>query len=367
MSSTHLALRSFIALGSLAYLFGCSSGGVAVPEIPASVAKADFCNLHNQITCAASLGCCKDGNVVYASQDECLKAVSCPGGITEIFDSPLLASGVLVYDGSAAADYLRGAAAYAKACGATTSPATGYPFISGTRSSGADCSPTPDDFTPTLSCGAGLSCSLTPTATGTTTGVCAPAPAVASAGAGFGAACTTGEDCRSGLCTGGTCGVDTKASFCQAPKTPTAPNNSTICPYYVGLYANDTTSNPITVTAYVSGCHPKKCVLIYNSTNQEYKCTLEAISGSSITTSNVVDISLGDPGTDGVDIYGLFIKGAVSSIAGTFGYWDNKKDCNVSGLLNDSFWLDGDGNGKKRHVQWYFTSSGEDDIYCYSN
>ncbi|HNN97265.1 MAG TPA: hypothetical protein PKI03_33580, partial [Pseudomonadota bacterium] len=136
MSFINQTLRSFLAIGAIAWQVGCSSGGVAVPDVPASVAQADFCSLYNQITCAASLGCCKDGNVVYASQDECLKQVSCPEEIQSIFQSSLLTSGQVTYDPAAASDYLRGMAAFAKACGATTSPGTGYPFIRGTRGSG---------------------------------------------------------------------------------------------------------------------------------------------------------------------------------------------------------------------------------------
>lgn len=377
--STNLASAAVLILsaGFLA-LPGCSDGGTAnpnpseamvdVPEVPASVAAADFCGLADEIYCAGAVGCCSGSDVVFATIDECLAASRCGGGLDGVLAGAQMQAGDLSYDAAAAGDYLREMATAVSECAIHPDSIRKPKFLVGTRDVGADCTPQGKDLTNSFTCKPGLTCvqSIDPD-TNDPVATCmdvAPTPREGAPGA----ACATNEDCSWGTCESGKCGFDEAAQYCVAPPPEIVPSNADPTHLYLDLTGDDSgTSGDISIY-YANGGKYWKCTIADTlSDGQEKVCVVTSTGTVSNSTKEFFQMEMNS--SDGARIDTVCACSAANTstnkcttaieCAGTFNEYGERPSWCIGGDFNiglwanacKSVWLDNDGHGSCTKIQ----------------
>jgi hypothetical protein len=334
----------------------------------------DFCGLADQIACAGSLGCCTDSAQNYSSQSACINDARCSKLLGSVFVSSELQSGALTYDAGKAGDFLREQAAYTKSCGAIKKPTAGYPFLIGTRDSGADCTPQETSNANTYTCKPGLSCVQQTSMTGTTTGVCKLGTSNPVVGGQYGDACATAEDCQDGSCQNGTCGTNVNETFCLAPEVETPPSNTSKYPTKARLKPHSDggsgTYGDVSILVYYGTDYSKdkyQCSITSAlQPGQEASCTLTKTGTGSLIYDDSLTVTMTDPDGLRIDKLCLNWSDGTSTCKDAFQSRDDTCTCAGYNYFTEQYgscWLDADGNGNKTTATWFINTT-PSTLYC---
>lgn len=383
---------------------GASPGVVVqVPKIEGPVALEQFCATFRQLHCLANTSCCTAGEH-HASNEECLQKAPCPEILRDAQASPLLASGEITYDASAAGDLLRAMADDVSRCSPPRADVVERKVLAGTRPQGADCSPShEEDALAPLSCGAGLRCEPQADAAGAIKGVCSPgltpaapvrkalgdacedgaecdsgrcAAAVCAARQKVGQACLSADDCESNRCQGedgsgclgGSCScAEAGALYCSAPPPAPPSNDDWSSPTSLCVKANDSdnagTSNTRVVLGWLYANRRYKCEISGGIKDGEEKCCTPVY-----TTYTLVDgtqFGVKNESSDGLRVTSVkAIKGSSTWSVGTVRDFDPDLECVgcFFGTDCESCWLDTDGHGDCRSIT--ITMTGNNSSTC---
>lgn len=335
---------------------------VDVPEVKGAVLAEDFCDLADQISCAGAVGCCSDPE--FSGVDECMQKSLCGDGLGALLVSQAIADGTVVYDAEAAGEYLEQLASATSSCDAHPAELARPTFLYGSRGVGEDCTPADGDPSNAFSCAQGLECDVKfDPNTDAPVGTCVEISAALPPGAA-GAACSTGEECKSGSCSNGACDADLETQYCISPPRPEAPpTNATPTHLYIDLNGGSSgTSGNITVT-YSDNNQYYRCTITDTlSDGQEKVCAVTSTGTASGDSGKFFDLDMNS--NDGARIDTVCACSAANTstnkctseieCAGTF----NKAGTSKPGWCADAsfnvwlwanackkIWLDGDGNG----------------------
>lgn len=372
-----------LVLPLLALALGCSSsdqGDASTPQgvAAAPVAAADFCARYSELHCTANVACCSSDTERYASVEECLAASPCPTALATMLSSPRLARGELVYDASAAGEWLHAYRTTSESCATSVE---GRPMVAslstvlqGTLVEGASCASSAEDPGGELACAPGLACrpgadgapvcvpsaeDAAPTlaadgaacedASGCASGRCDESTATCQPRVAVGAACVYDEDCASLRCTSGACARPGDALYCGVKPAPVAPSNG--APTKLSVKSRDASGAGTSSSVYLE---------YRSASGLRYGCTIPAGSLSKNgSTASCTPSYLGKKEEEYV--YHFFINlvsntddgfrvdrvCADSNCQDTF--FDvseiDSEGCTIDYSCN-SFWLDSDDHGK---------------------
>lgn len=334
---------------------------VEVVEIKGPVAAAEFCGLADSLTCAGALGCCADPK--FADVDACVAESLCASGLGAVLASDAVASGELVYDAEEAGNYLRSFAESVSGCQPHEGSMARPTFLRGSRVEGEDCTPVGDDITNMFTCAADLECLITvDPATRERKGTCAPAISATPPGSA-GSACSTGEQCGSGVCKDGACTADLESLYCVEPARRDPPPNADPTHLYIDLSGdNSGSSGDVTIT-YSNNNKYWRCTITDTlSDGQEKVCAVTKTGTATGDSGKFFDLDM--TSNDGIRVDTVCACSAANTstnkcttaieCAGTF----NKAGSSKPGWCADAsfnvwlwanacgkIWLDGDGNG----------------------
>lgn len=375
---------------------------IAVPAIEGAVERERFCEVFQQIECAANVGgCCTDPQGRAPSAEACVSTPDC----SALLDHALVRDGLLQYDPMVAGDFLRAGARNAAAC-SLDADWRHLSFLEGKRVEGEDCSPVGGDSTYLRLCEPGLRCAVRQDEAGAPVGSCVQMPALpALRGLGErcededGSACNSGRcvdgvcaerleegstcrldaDCVSGRCTNGeaepdcadgSCGcAPVGDAFCQLEEplpqrptnTSTYTNPSSLC---VQAHESDNsgTNGDLTLKFFVDNKY-YSCTITETVSDGEEACCTPSYGGSANSAyNNQMKVMMWND--DGIRITALKVKsGANTWTLGTFdddnlGTEMDCEGCNFWSKNCNSCWLDQDGHGSCRHMVFDFDDQG---------
>jgi hypothetical protein len=360
-TNTKLLQAAFsAAIVSTSLLTGCGPelgavDTVDVPEVRASVAIDELCELANELRCAGAMGCC-EADAPYGSAEECLAAsTSCESLIAEVTGSELFVDGTISYDAELAASVLQAAADSTAGCGTEAPMPELNSLFTGSLGEGEDCTPRDNSGAHMLACAPGLACVVDEDIEGVegVFGSCEHLdvqPVAADDDSDSDADSMTGGDL-----------------YCAAPEQPSPPSNATVP---VGLSINVWNDSGAAGTNNTVYLH-----FINKNTTTEYYCTIAGgldPNETKVCTNIQTRTYNGTPsnnlfwvetnGNDGLKVDSFAVCTSLKNnntqcngTAFTTGTFDNGDTSMLSsvkiwafGMFDDgydAFWVDGSGNG----------------------